>query len=238
MAEFIYIPQQSPALQPVMNTCYSFYQWYIKIAIAGTYMLYKPMYEIFFGFLPMIVMILALHIGSSIVSFGISSIWWIHYIKIWWRLLSWEGRSLFSIFYDANPSEIDRTANRPTTSKKVRRAFFDGCSMQFDANYSIWRRRTIAMNKILMTIQNFGADTFVDCPMICAALFWFYSAILFGCSVLYFLVRIIRYKFGCLDIDEMSRRCPRNFALILCQLVGKESTGRRDGSVIPSVMGH
>jgi len=138
MAEFIYIPQQSPALQPVMNTCYSFYQWYIKIAIAGTYILYKPIYEFFFGFIPFVVMFLVLFIGGSIISFGISNIWWVHYIRIWWRLLSWEGRSFFSILCDANPSKLDRNQNKPTHARKVRRAFFDGCSVQFDANDATW----------------------------------------------------------------------------------------------------
>jgi len=192
MAEFIYTPQQSPALQPVMNTCHSFYQWYIRIAIAGTYTLYKTSYEFFFGFIPLLVMFPVLFIGSSIMSVGISTIWWVHYIRIWWRLLSWEGRSFSSIFYDANPSKFDRNQNKPTHARKVRREFFDGCSVQFDANDTTWRQRAIAMNKIIISMQNFGADTFAECSLLCTALFSFYSAILFGCSVLYFLIRIIR----------------------------------------------
>ena len=67
-----------------MNKCYSFYRWYEKMAIAATYMFYRPIWEILFGFLPTVVTWIILFFGSSIFSFGISSLWWIHYIKIWW----------------------------------------------------------------------------------------------------------------------------------------------------------
>ena len=209
MAEFIYTPQQSPALQPVMITCHSFYQWYIRMAIAGTYTLYRTFYEFFLGFIPSLVMFPVLFIGSSIMSVGISNIWWVHYIRTWWRLLSWEGRSFFSIFYDANPTKLDRNSNKTIQARKLRRAFLDGCLVQLDSIDTTWRQRALAMNKIIISIQNFGAETFVECLLLRTAFFLFYSAILFGCSVLYFLIRIIRYKFGYLDYDDFSKRCPR-----------------------------
>jgi len=99
MAKIIYIPQQSAALEPILLACSLLYRWYERVAITATYVLYKPIYEITFGFIPMVVTWLILFLGSSIISFGISSLWWIHFIAIRWRLLSWEGHSLceFSI---------------------------------------------------------------------------------------------------------------------------------------------
>jgi hypothetical protein len=98
--------------------------------------------------------------------------------------------------------------------------------MQFDANYALWRQRTIAMNKILISMQNFGADSFVECSLSCAVLFWFYSAILFGCLVLFFLIRILWYKFGYLDLDEtLTRHCPHK--KVPCQFCSHNSPTRR-----------
>ena len=202
MAKIIYIPQQSAALEPILLACSLLYQWYKRMAIAATYVLYKPIYEITFGFIPMVVTWLILFLGSSIISFGISSLWWIHFIKIWWRLLSWEGRSLCDIFNDPNPTKLDRSWNKPTSSTTVRRAFFDVCSIALQANYDAWRQQTIAMNKKIISIQDWGEDTFVECHRICVILFWIYSTILFGFSVFYFLIRILRYKFGYLDLKD------------------------------------
>ena len=176
------------------------------MAIAVTYLLYQPIYEILFVFIPMAVTWLILFFGSFIISFGLSSLWWIHYIKIWWRLLSWEGRPLCSIFYNPNPTKLDRSWNTPFSTRKGKRKFFDGCSMAFQANYDIWRQRTIAMNKRIISIQDWSEDRFLEYPLICALLFWIYLTILFGFLVFYFLIRILRYKFGYLDLEDLSRR--------------------------------
>jgi len=176
------------------------------MAIAATYLLYKPIYEIMFGFIPMVVAWLILFLGSSIISIGISSLWWIHFIKIWWLLLSCEGRPSFDIFYDPNPTKLDRIRNKPTPSRTVRRSFLDVCSMALQENYDAWRQRTIAMNKKIISIQDWGEDTFAECHLSRALLFWIYSTILFGFSVSYFLIRILRYKFGYLDLKDSSRR--------------------------------
>ena len=148
LAEIIYIPQQSAALEPILVTCSSLYRWYERMAIAATYLLYKPIYEIIFGIIPMVVTWLILFIDSSIISIGISSLWWIHFIKIWWLLLSCEGRPSFNIFYDPNPTKLDRIRNKPTPSRTVRRAFLDVYSMALQANYDAWRQRTIIQKRI------------------------------------------------------------------------------------------
>ena len=160
MAETIYIPQQSAALEPILVACSSLYRWYERMAIAATHLLYKPIYKITFGFIPMVVTWLILFLGSSIISFGISSLWWIHFIAIRWRLLSWEGRSLRDIFHNPNPIKPDQIRNKSTSSTTVRRAFLDVCSMALQANYDAWRQQTIAMNKKIISIQDWGKDTF------------------------------------------------------------------------------
>ena len=146
MAKIIYIPQQSAALEPILLACSSLYRWYERMAITATYVLYKPIYENTFGFIPMVVTWLILFLGSSIISFGISSLWWIHFIAIRWRLLSWEARSLRDVFNNPNPIMLDQIWNKSTSSTKVRRAFLDVCSMALQTNYDAWRQRTIAMN--------------------------------------------------------------------------------------------
>ena len=67
--------------------------------------------EFFFCFILTTCITTFLYFVSYIFCFMNGCLWWIHFINIWWHLLSHNRRSIFDIIIDPNPKE--RPKNTP-----------------------------------------------------------------------------------------------------------------------------
>ena len=178
------------------------------MAINVTYAMYTPVFQIFLGLIPTVIVWLMMFIGSSMASFVISSLWRIQNIRIWWCWISCTGRSIFKILRHANPSQQERTV-QVNSQVKTKRQHSADCSYRRDMNYDTWRKRITYLNESLQSIRTFSSNTFLDCSYLLAILFWIYTATLYAGAFCYFLFRIFTYRLGYLRMDTKSRKQSR-----------------------------
>ena len=143
-------------------------------------------------------------------------LWWITFIKIWWHFLSHNGRSIFDILIDPYPNA--RPKNTPQVlwvrGKRYSNVISEKChgSGQKDKynpwylkykvlNYN-WIFCTKAFNKTAKYIVEFSSRTFGRSPHFIKAIFSVYSFILFSCSVIYSIARILGYQLGLVRIPK------------------------------------
>ena len=118
LAKLIILPNQSPWTMKIVNANFSI--WNLAYKTCNTFVslnrliflnVYIPIMEFFFCFIPTTCITTFFYLASCIFCFMNGCIWWIPFIKIWWHLLSQNGRSIFDTLFDSNPDY--RSENTP-----------------------------------------------------------------------------------------------------------------------------
>ena len=152
---------------------------------------------------------------------------WMHmadtFFKIWCHLLSHKGRSIFDILIDTNPNPRPKNTPRVLWVRGKHYSHFisekchgsgqkDKYNPQFIKSKVLnenWIFCTKAFNKTAKQIVQFSSQKFGLSPHFIKAIFSVYYFILFSCSVIYFIARIIGYKIGLVRITKNPDHRPR-----------------------------
>ena len=110
LAEFIFIPQLSPATPPLLD-CLSTFFWYClrifeKIDFwISTYILY-PAVQFVFSWLPYVLSTSLIWFANMIFCAFMWIIWWTMYLSLVWKYLSLGGRSFAQMLWDPHQDFI------------------------------------------------------------------------------------------------------------------------------------
>ena len=109
LAEIILLPTQSPWTMPVvdasckiMDTANEVYDFFHRVLFENIWL---PFFEFTCQYIPLMLITILLYFASCTFCFINGCLWWIPYIKLWWMMLSKNGRSVRAIFRDGNPKE-------------------------------------------------------------------------------------------------------------------------------------
>ena len=179
----------------------------------------------FFYFIPTTCITTFLYLVSWIFCFMNGCLWCISFIKIWWHLLSHNRRSIFDILIDPYPNA--RPKNTPQVlwvrgkcysnfiSEKIhgsgKKDKYNPWYLKYKVLNENWISRTEAFDKMAKHIVELSSQIFGRSPHFIMAIFSVNYFIIFSCSMIYFISRILGYKLGLVRIPKYPDHCPRRW---------------------------
>ena len=205
MAQFLFIPQNSPITPPILGYLELFINfiscWFLKLDTwASTYVV-LPVLQLVSSFLPLVLFRFAIWCSNLLFYPLMWIIWWTMYLSAVWKYLGVTGRSFTEMLAapQGNTATIELRAHGAKPACEVT----SDIRVSFLAAHDLWYTTIQYYQTSIQHHDRCLRGRLRQCHELQRAAFWLYATFLFGSSVCYFLWRILAYKCGWLQLPQL-----------------------------------
>ena len=211
MAEFYFIPQLSPLTPPILGYLGIMFQIMCKIELWTSLYLVYPVLQIIGSWLPFTVFATTIWCLNVLFYPIMWIIWWTMYLFSVWKYLGVTGRTFREMLADPHRDTITES---PTYKHYLMRngLLVDMKLAEHETKGDIRSHVLNFHNDWVAFIQYYQAcvqnckkslcDHLPACDELEDVLYWVYSISLCGIGVIYFMVRMLKYRMGYLTISR------------------------------------